>query len=973
MDHEDMSFHSDSDGDEADFAAELAAIKAGQRALLASPDTISPKKWNAYTSKIIYADLEPIYPEESNKDRGAKALDEVPVFDATERTKLLAEIDSLVKQVDHFRGARDKLTRVLKEVHEKDKKQLESMREALMKANAEILSSKKLIWGKDREMASVINKLNNAEIENKRLKQTRTKKARSDARAEVEKESGAQSYAFREIQELKATLDVCRVDLSEQRKNLVEQSALRAQAENVSRDMETRAIRAEQMLVATEKLFNDGEIKAAAHIAKLYDDVKVLRNGLVDLNGELASQASRGQLELGEMERERRVIATKLDVLLQENHMLLEQCAHQDKSLANQSAMLGSLSAHVHQAPIGSPHRDRRQEDSRKALQQVHLEGLSPPPSGRAGAAAHSLVNHGSLSPTAKRGLLLPLMDEHGGSDAGEQDLRHLKQQLHQSENEAKRLKLSLKEAKEALEASQKQQKGHSLTRSPVPSSDPHKLTLTPPKGVGAAKAAAAADKHKLEMHKLKEEFSRDATATANRVKAMAGTLEFLQSENVKLAKQLERNGMDVNVSGAAGLPSSSATAPAPGRGAAADTFETQQELALAKLQVKSLRANLIQVNREVARLKHSRSGSSEAGARGAGGGVTREKPRRGAGMDANWSSPASASDFDSTGEVEAKDDDSTQRFYSSKKMQSGRGGEVMSAISSRNQSPSRDYRNTSSAAEQRVLHRVLNSGNSGGGGGTPLASPSASGSHSMGFEDGVGATMADVLTLQRELDTARRIISSLEAKLAKAEYRYQSINTLLQNIPSTLNVANAEKRVLEAKLQKQLETHSFSMAALRTDAQKEVASLQQMLELETAEKRALSAQAQQQADLVATLNERLDKQQHALIQAGGFNATMASSFADWAPSMAPAAAFPPQAPAQQQQQQTRHVEALSSPVRRPLSSYTPTGSPGKTPATDAASLQPFHLLAYDHSADSMLSVNQDNFNRLQQALLSIS
>jgi hypothetical protein len=171
---------------------------------------------------------------------------------------------------------------------------------------------------------------------------------------------------------------------------------------------------------------------------------------------------------------------------------------------------------------------------------------------------------------------------------------------------------------------------------------------------------------------------------------------------------------------------------------------------------------------------------------------------------------------------------------------------------------------------------------------------------------------------------------------------------------------------VLEAKLQKQLETHSFSIAALRADAQKEIASLQQMLQLETSEKRALSVQMRQQADLVASLNERLDKQQQTLIYAGGFNATMASSFADWAP-----AAFPPLAPAQQQQQQqpARHVESLSSPFKRPASSFTPTGSPGKPPPP----VPPFHLLSYDHSADSMISVNQGNFNRLQQALLSIS
>jgi len=943
----DMSYGTDSDaGDEAEFAAELAAIKAGQREFIASPDTISPpQKWNPHTSKINYVDLDPIY-QEKNKEKDPK-LAEIPVFDVTERDNLQAEIASLVKQVEHFRGERDKAARALKDLHDKDKKQLESLKEALMKANAEVLASKKLIWGKDREMASVINKLNSVEIENKRLKQVRSKKALSEARAELEKESGSHGYAYREIQELKATLDVCRVDLSEQRKNLVEQSALRAQAENICRDMETRAIRAEQMLVATEKLYNDEEAKAAAHIAKLYDDVKVLRVGLVDLNGELASQASRGQLELSEMERERRVIAAKLDALLKENHLLLEQCAHQDKSLANQSAMLGSLSAHVHQAPIGSPHRDRRVEDSRRTLAQPQGQGQGHgSPTGRAGPAARL---QGDLSPTAKRGLLLPLMEDRSGSETNEQEmhLKNLKNRLDKSENEVKKLKLSLKDA---VDANQK------IRVQPSSSSDHnHKLTLTPPKGA----TKAAADKHKLEIMLLRDECRKDATATANRVKAMTGTLEYLQSENAKLTQQLEHYG-----SGQTPL----ATAPGAGAGAGSGaSLELQQELALAKLQVKALRANLIQVNREVARLKAQ---SSSVGTSGAPSARLQTRPT----ISANWSPAAQSdvgSDIDSTGEIEAKDDDSAQRFYSTKQRTVAGGGEerVMSAISSRNQSPSRDYINTSSAAEQRALHRVLHASN--------MPSAFVTGTQSMGFEDGVGATMADVLTLQRALDEARRLISTLEAKLAKAEYRYDSINTMLQNVPSTLNVANAEKRVLEAKLQKQLETQSFSIAALRTDAQKEIASVKQLLARETAEKRALSAQMQQQADLVASLNERLDKQQQTLIHNSGFNATMASSFADWAPFTAPLAAFPPQVPTQQQkptqqqEQQYRHVEALSSPVKRPTSSFTPAWTAGRAPIS--AALPPFHLLSYDHSTDSMLSVNEANFQRLQQAMLSIS
>ena len=91
------------------------------------------------------------------------------------------------------------------------------MTAAMKKATEESSSLKKQLWVKDREMASIINKFNAADTENKRMKQIINKTGnKSSKESSVDSTSG--SYTFREVQELRAQLDACRVELKKQRK-----------------------------------------------------------------------------------------------------------------------------------------------------------------------------------------------------------------------------------------------------------------------------------------------------------------------------------------------------------------------------------------------------------------------------------------------------------------------------------------------------------------------------------------------------------------------------------------------------------------------------------------------------------------------------------------------------------------------------------------------------------------------------------
>ena len=104
------------------------------------------------------------------------------------------------------------------------------------------------------------------EEENKRMKQTLggNKRANFGANNNNNNDSSqinADLYTHREMQELRASLDACRVDITEQRKKTMNSDAKAKVAESKCHELETRTLRAEQITEATEKLLIDTEKK----------------------------------------------------------------------------------------------------------------------------------------------------------------------------------------------------------------------------------------------------------------------------------------------------------------------------------------------------------------------------------------------------------------------------------------------------------------------------------------------------------------------------------------------------------------------------------------------------------------------------------------------------------------------------------------------------------------------------------------
>jgi hypothetical protein len=296
---------------------------------------------------------------------------------------------------------------------------------------------------------------------------------------------------------------------------------------------------------------------------------------------------------------------------------------------------------------------------------------------------------------------------------------------------------------------------------------------------------------------------------------------------------------------------------------------------------------------------------------------------------------------------------------------------------------------------ENKLTFAALQNGHMRAGG-RGSAAVDESFSSAGGFDEGVGVTMADVMRLQHALDEARRTIGILEVKLSKSEYRQKSMSNMLQDIPSTLQVAQAEKRVLEAKLCKQVETHTFAISVLRSDAQNELKGLHHMLETEISDKRIMVQQLHKQAEMVDTLTERLEKQRKASLYQDGVHAmnTFADTFAtgrvgDSNTSSAthmhnvrsPFTSFAVNPAA---------VETLSSPQKGGgtgvgmetseandssnsgmSASFAFTAPPSFGPIKAETNI-PFNVPAYDSGGATSVHANERNYNRLQQMMLSI-
>ena len=875
------------------------------------------------------------------------------------------EVASLVKQIDFMRKEKDSLTNSVATVKHEKIMTLKNMTSAVKKATNEVAVLKKDIWKKDREIESILSKFHGLESENQRLKQLDQRKKLIKASKESEdekKELGA--FSFRENQSLRATLDTLRVDLAAERKQVVEMNALRQAADQQCKDMEMRCVRSEQMVLATEKHLDASERKSNAHIFKLYEDIKTLRVGLVGLNGDLASQASKGAVELGEMETERRIIATKLDKLLEENANLLRAQHTMDENLVSQSNLLGSLGAHVHQPPIGSPQRDRRIQEAKKQ------------------DANDSHVGQGALSPTAKKGLLMPLMNETEKEHEAVAKLRLANKTVHKLREEHALTKNHLTQANQELER----------TRAKL------------------IRVEAEAKKFQEEKHQIKNDFMSDTQETGMQLQKMGQSLQFLTKENEKLKTSLDHARHHDHAAGAAAnsnagnkiavtddmtsaIQSSPSSSPrysqsrsrSPGKSRGSPTHsnsnnnsnnkskhhhdhmsaeERADELGIAKLQLKALRGSMKTSHEEISRLK-----------------IALEKARGGTGYDNNARRGTGANGREAPLNQSRSGDMYINTGSSSVMSDAGDmygtqhpGSANMSSINS----PSRGrkmyggpghYASQSGNLENEIMLMALNAPDT----------PSSVYSSTVGSPN--SALDGDLNELQALENEHKREKRNLEIKLQKAEYRAVAISKMFQQIPSTLQVAQAEKRILQAKLEKNLETSNMLVESAQHDAKREVHQLTKILESATEEKSLMANQMKHQSDIIQQLNSRLEKQEKQLL-------SRSPDMDQFTFSLPTSKTSDPRARQQQHQQPSvslmctypsdqNQTSQQSSPYRNRNNAMV---APNKTEYGDesineskSGSAQlPMSMLSYDRKGDSVMEANFANFNRLQQMMMAI-
>lgn len=110
-------------------------------------------------------------------------------------------------------------------------------------------------------------------------------------------------------------------------------------------------------------------------------------------------------------------------------------------------------------------------------------------------------------------------------------------------------------------------------------------------------------------------------------------------------------------------------------------------------------------------------------------------------------------------------------------------------------------------------------------------------------------------------LDSLTFSFNQLEEKLVQTETRNLCLVQQIQSMPASLQIAQAEKRVLEAKLEKLMEANSFQLLASESEANKVMRELKFQLELATSEKNDALTQLHSQQETI----HQLTKSVHSL------------------------------------------------------------------------------------------------------------
>lgn len=97
-----------------------------------------------------------------------------------------------------------------------------------------------------------------------------------------------------------------------------------------------------------------------------------------------------------------------------------------------------------------------------------------------------------------------------------------------------------------------------------------------------------------------------------------------------------------------------------------------------------------------------------------------------------------------------------------------------------------------------------------------------------------------------------------LQEELRRSELRARMLSEQIQSTPMSLSVAQAEKRVLEAKLVKTAEAYEVNVQRIQTHAVRQIQEVRAFLEMEKKEKAALEDKVRDQAATIHQLTHHL-------------------------------------------------------------------------------------------------------------------
>lgn len=235
------------------------------------------------------------------------------------------------------------------------------------------------------------------------------------------------------------------------------------------------------------------------------------------------------------------------------------------------------------------------------------------------------------------------------------------------------------------------------------------------------------------------------------------------------------------------------------------------------------------------------------------------------------------------------------------------------------------------------------------------------------GSEGGRAREEVDALT--EALNESQKMQDDFKQRLYKAESRCAALEIQIQSMPASLQIAVAEKRVLEAKLEKAVDAHDAQMSYHRDEAQKTKDELEAFLSIQATEKAKLRDKVQQQAQTIHQLTHHLHSLQAA--QASPEPPEGLIPPAPWDPTGLPQQSMEKPISSQHAALEADVSIQLPPHLQSLLHTSVSERFPAPFPRDPNLSVEPKVVLPYSIPADTRLSVSIDSTAKATQTTMN--